>query len=112
MEGYKSYLENDMKKEYERLMKQAEKEKEALKQRLGNDKDRALKDKIDLNKIKSRLQNMEFQLRRAEQAKEAAEDKIATIEADREERLNNAKYEMDALSGKIHQLRTSTNEVQ
>jgi len=104
VEGYKSYLENDMKKEYERLMKQAEKEKEALKQRLGNDKDRALKDKIDLNKIKSRLQNMEFQLRRAEQAKEAAEDKIATIEADREERLNNAKYEMDTLSDRYKEL--------
>jgi len=104
VEGYKSYLENDMKKEYERLMKQAEKEKEALKQRLGNDKDRALKDKIDLNKIKSRLQNMEFQLRRAEQANEAAEDKIATIKADREERLNNAKYEIDSLSDRYKEL--------
>jgi len=104
VDQYKTYLDDNLKKDHDRQRKELEKEKDNLEKELESQKKEGLEKKIDLSKAKSQLQKMEFDLRKLQQEKEKAEDDLVSVKADLTEQLNDAKKEKGAMKNRVKDL--------
>jgi len=104
MENYQRDVVDQMRTEHERTIKSLEKKNADLEEDLEKRKSEGIGEKVNKAKYEARLQNMEFELRKMEKAKEAAEDALISVRADLSERLNDAKYRLKTLKDQYDEL--------